>query len=1247
MKTTDILTNVFYVKDKLKAYIDTQSNGVEKIIQLARDRELVIIDGKETRKKKYHYIPCDEVNKLRGLLNINTFLYEILAPDVPVKPYFDLEVGRDGITSQECEYILNEFINLVTTEFQSKYDVTLERDDFIVLNSCRANKLSYHLIIQNKIYFESVVAHNQFIKQIHSVVMETNCLFWDEDGKRKIIMDTGVYDKDRCFRCINQSKMGSDFILVNTNIDPIDSLIRLYWGEGDRKVIKYDEAKGLRQSRAKTDKVRQTKKEKAQETDVMNLYDTKGITLMEKKQLTYTDLKNLPEWKQYLYLIPNTAQHRAVFVKVGFCLANCVCDSGDDNYKEHWREWAKLSKKYTVGRQIDDCNNPRKGEGASNLSFLKLLAQKAHPNYFDEGLLLLHESYLKPDYKGMNIIEEDCEFVSQENTIHENNILIDKKLILLVARLGGGKTTAINRLIKQKNYKRILFVSPRTSFSYFVAEEFGLTVYLDRGANLHDDKLVISVESLWKLAENGVKPYDLVILDEIEANLSVFSSITCKKQWKNWNDLTELIKQSKQTITAGAFITQKTIDFMMSFNLPTVCIKNTTRAIQRKAIELSPKYFILTLIESIKRGEKNYCCYSSLRQMTDDIAELRNEINDPIVREVIENALVYSSEGDDALQKYQLRNMSVEWKKVKLVMTTPTVTVGNSYTICDFDNVFIRSSPTCIVADIFQCHRRVRYTKQNTLYFSLPTVGIKTYNKRFREEKIEILRNFNERNTRKVVLLLKNLIKEKEKQQFKNEIEDNRIDIDTLLHNLEHRKISPLALQELLKFNFMENALSQGYYDEMFIEFLTLNNYDTVFLPKEKLPENIKKVLDKELQELKDNAVYDGISYQDIPTIEEYELEDLRSKQTHKEATRIEKLQINALFFNKKTNATEEQFFENLTKIQTNHEEYKAEIEKLYKKEDKVVDFFNDDNGTKLEFNDIFNSTIDSNKLKQYIHNILFKEYVLNTHNGTYYDNYRAEINNKSMVALSNNIIDPNTTTNETISTKPMKLDYIQEINKRLGIPNTGTSILEKKVVIQRSQITEIMPYLVKEHDDIITAFGLSTKQSKKIDSFTNTIALLNTIYKLWNRCSFFSIADSHKKVTAVQLKPHPSYVFFTPFVKPIQEKIQGCLITLDEEDCQYVNTFIPPQNKSCVIKECVAESPSVNYFTDYIEEEQDEYIESTCRSCKTIGKYTIFSQKGYDTRYIQCDECIGAEKTQNSVAEKRKGVMKYFSFAK
>ena len=216
-------------------------------------------------------------------------------------------------------------------------------------------------------------------------------------------------------------------------------------------------------------------------------------------------------------------------------------------------------------------------------------------------------------------------------------------------------------------------------------------------------------------------------------------------------------------------------------------------------------------------------------------------------------------------------------------MTTPTITVGNSYSIPDdFDNVFIRSSPTCIIPDIFQCHRRVRYTKSNILYFSLPTKEIKTYNKRFSNHKLEILRNFNDHNmlnTELTIQLLKELKQKKELQQYKNDAEDSHVDINTLLYNLENRNSSPKALQDLLYFNFMENTLSQCYYDEMFAEFLPMNNYETTFLSNDS---DAEEAMNVELNDLEQKAVYTQISFQDIPVIDEYELEELRKKQTHK-----------------------------------------------------------------------------------------------------------------------------------------------------------------------------------------------------------------------------------------------------------------------------------------------------------------------------------------------------------------------------
>ena len=95
-----LLTNRFTGKAPLKAYIQSQSDGVGRNIQLARDRD-------ETGKKTYHYVPVDAVDTLRELLTTNTHLYELIPPDVPVKLFFDLE--QILVTHAQKQFILAAF----------------------------------------------------------------------------------------------------------------------------------------------------------------------------------------------------------------------------------------------------------------------------------------------------------------------------------------------------------------------------------------------------------------------------------------------------------------------------------------------------------------------------------------------------------------------------------------------------------------------------------------------------------------------------------------------------------------------------------------------------------------------------------------------------------------------------------------------------------------------------------------------------------------------------------------------------------------------------------------------------------------------------------------------------------------------------------------------------------------------------------------------------------------------------------
>ena len=241
-------------------------------------------------------------------------------------------------------------------------------------------------------------------------------------------------------------------------------------------------------------------------------------------------------------------------------------------------------------------------------------------------------------------------------------------------------------------YKRVLFVSPRRTFSRFLCKDFGASCYLDWTAEnnvFENDILVISMEGLHKLV--NVEKYDLIVYDECEDNLSVFSSTTLrKKQVQTYNVFTDLIKHSKKIIMAGSFITDKTLNFGRSLIKSMVLIKNSSPPTKRLAREVSNQLYNSMLIDSMKKDEKNYGVWSSLKAMNSFVSELKGAAGEnPKLQKIYDNMLIYNSEVDDDVFE-TLDEIESTWSDASFVGTSPSITVGNSYAVKDnFHNVFI------------------------------------------------------------------------------------------------------------------------------------------------------------------------------------------------------------------------------------------------------------------------------------------------------------------------------------------------------------------------------------------------------------------------------------------------------------------------------------------------------------------------------------------------------------------------------
>ena len=244
---------------------ETQDMLLDKVVKEDKKNWFLFASDKKKNSghKTYSAIKLDEMWKIEILLGEDKHVYEWLPNDLHIKPYFDCEMEGPEFTTEESYNRIQLFINFVCREINTFSHLSLTPDSFIILDSCRANKLSYHLIVKDTFYFENMEEHKKFIMWLNTKFdslndNEKDLLSWSKTDKAKNthkmkIFDNLVYSNNQKIRCINQSKMGKFYVnengdnmigengkpisitLVNKKIPVLDTLIGLYNGVGDRK----------------------------------------------------------------------------------------------------------------------------------------------------------------------------------------------------------------------------------------------------------------------------------------------------------------------------------------------------------------------------------------------------------------------------------------------------------------------------------------------------------------------------------------------------------------------------------------------------------------------------------------------------------------------------------------------------------------------------------------------------------------------------------------------------------------------------------------------------------------------------------------------------------------------------------------------------------------------------------------------------------------------------------------------------
>ena len=627
-------------------------------------------------------------------------LYELVTERTPVRPYFDLEWDADEHDEKDT---LQECLGIIALVLHAHGVIGRGLSIFCASGPSRAmrRKASYHILCDTVQVFRNSKEHGQFvIQEIMPRVIEkwgTPCIF-----------DKIPYGSSQSFRLPYQSKWTSatprPFLPFAVDMEQATeanvSTIGIY-----QPVDQFIDV--------------------SMKPIVVRLHTRCDVSPEFEKVMRLCDL-----------LTPAFLQGYAEAMNLIFCLwgieqSDRMCDlihkvcGRADNYEYRWVQNLIRSWKYsafTIGSLIKWAT-----DGSDKNTVTQILKQctvQYHTELFQCAMKPSHHTVIHQRY-----IEE----LSFDHTL------------ILKSHLGTGKTVAITKWIRENNYKRILIISPRKSYTFSQHGAFQadstlppLESYLDRYGSLATiPYLIVQAESLHRLRADA-PPYDLVIMDESESILCQMHSVVthASNMINNHEILASVVKSARHVIFADAFVSDRTFHFATALRSNPQYLENTFQPYDRNAIHLAPIHkdkrtanlggFCERIMAALQAGRKIVVLWTSKRRGEWFV---QNFLKDTAYSHIFYNS------SSDKTEQAGLKDVHEAWCDVQCLMMTTSITVGISYdpkvdellhgragADPRFDEAFLYgSSASALPRDIAQSLLRVRVLKANRLTYVLET----------------------------------------------------------------------------------------------------------------------------------------------------------------------------------------------------------------------------------------------------------------------------------------------------------------------------------------------------------------------------------------------------------------------------------------------------------------------------------------------------------------------------------------------
>ena len=292
----------------------------------------------------------------------------------------------------------------------------------------------------------------------------------------------------------------------------------------------------------------------------------------------------------------------------------------------------------------------------------------------------------------------------------------NKKTLVVRGACGTGKTTALCECIRDlPTTAKVLIISFRRSLAgkqYHELQPLGFVKYDEVNTPYYYQKrLIVQIDSLHKVRGK----YDLLVLDEVEYVLQHLVEFVKEKR-AVFEALCQHIKFSEYVIAMDALLYDTTINLLHSCGRDIEYIHNTYKKHSDKTIKLlqSQAEHCGLVLELLKNNKKLYIPTNTEKYAKQLHYKIQSEF--PNLQVGLYTGMTMKDNPNN--------NLVAEWATKDVVICTPTIVAGLSFTEDHFDatvGYFVSRSASAEMA--LQQIFRVRCLKSNTIYICVKQQG--------------------------------------------------------------------------------------------------------------------------------------------------------------------------------------------------------------------------------------------------------------------------------------------------------------------------------------------------------------------------------------------------------------------------------------------------------------------------------------------------------------------------------------------